>query len=746
MFRLTRIYLSLAIWGACWAALRADDGNTPTASAKVDYRKHIAPLLSKHCFRCHGEKSQEGGLRLDVRQRALTGGDSGLAIQPGNSKQSAMIARVASNDPEVRMPPEGARLLPAEVELLKRWIDQGAKGIPDGRPSSSNHWAFQSIKTPAIPDVADSNWCSNAIDRFVLAKLENEGIKPSPSASPRTLVRRLYLDLIGLPPTWRQIESFMNDESADAYERLVDKLLASAHYGERWGRHWLDLARHADSGGYEADMPRETWAYRDYVINAFNSDMPFDRFVVEQLGGDLLPIPTMAQRIATGFHCNAMYDPGVRFESVIDQVNTTGTVFLGLTVGCAQCHTHKTDPITQREFYGLYGFFNNAIMMPMDLATGKPAIPPTEKTKVQPPSSLIMKYTAHPTHIFLRGDPAQPGEQVAPGFPAELDWQPAKSWWGELDGSPSRSVKNRLDLARWIVSDKNPLTDRVTVNRIWQRFFGLGLVSTEDDFGVQTPPPSHPELLDWLAREFRRKHLSFKSLHRLIVTSSTYRQVSVTRSDLSDIDPGNRFLARQRRLRLEGEIVRDVWMYTGDLLSEKMGGPSVFPWQPESVLENRATPAKWIESKGENRYRRGLYTWFWRLTPHPHFPLLDGPDAVTACTRRGRSNVPVQALTLLNDPTFMECARKLATLVVAMPSATDRQRLDFLYHRCLGRDPISWEIAVLKKVISDQRRQLATSPKQAEAISDGHESPAEHAVWVIICRAIMNTDEFITRE
>ena len=723
--------LGVLFAGAFQSAFAWDD--KPTEQV-IDYRRDIQPILAGACFRCHGPDEQEGGLRLDVKQRFLQGGDSGPVVEPGKSE---LIRRITSTDDDERMPPEGKPLSEKQIALLRKWIAAGAKGIPEeiGKPRESKHWAFRPIVRPAPPAVGNYDWVRNPIDRFVLANLERRQVKPSSAAVRETLIRRLSLDLVGLPPSWKRVEEFKADKRPDAYERLVDELLASPHYGERWGRHWLDLARYADSTGYEADKPREIWPYRDWVIAALNRNMPFDQFVIEQIAGDLLPGATTERVIATGFHCNAILDPGVRWESIIDRVNTTGTVFLGLTLGCAQCHSHKTDPVTQREFFQLYAFFNDATVDTMELSLTGGAKKDGKKT-----NTLVMKQTPQPTHIFVRGDPAQPGQKVIAGVPAFLhDLRPQE-----------KAAPNRLDLARWLVSAENPLTARVTVNRIWQRYFGLGLVETESDFGRQTARPLHADLLDYLADEFRFGGWDLKRLHRVIVTSASYQQSSDVRRDLLTVDPRNQFLARQRRLRLEAEIIRDVSLVAGGLLSRKVGGPSVFPYQPEGILQNRATPAEWKLSEGEDRYRRGMYTWVWRLTQHPHFPLFDAPDGITACTRRDRSNVPVQALTLLNDPTFVECAQALAMRTLSGSAMTDEQRIGFVFQTSLSRAPQPAELEIVKTLLAKQRKSFAENPAEAQQVVGSQPQAGvtitERAVWIVVCRAILNLDEFITRE
>ena len=740
---------------------RADD------KRPVNYGRDIRPILASRCFGCHGPGKQDAGLRLDDRQGVLAGGDQGAVIVSGNSQRSELIRRVTSTQPDQRMPAKGKRLSPAEILLLQLWIDQGATGMPQRATTSSaaGHWSFQPIRRPALPDVSHSDWPHNTVDHFVLSKLEQRNILPAAEASRATLIRRLYLDLTGLPPAWSRVLQFVADPRPDAYERLVDELLASPRYGERWGRHWLDLARYADSSGYESDQPRQIWAYRDWVIHALNADMPFDRFVTEQLAGDLLPNATRDQHIATGFQCNAMLDPGVRQEAILDRVNTVGAVFLGLTTGCAQCHAHKTDPLTQREFYQLYAFFNAASItkLPLDdSAQPQSAAPQSANTQAKdsppPATTLVMQHSPQPTHIFIRGDRTQPGERVSAGFPAFLNRSTlrvsAATASASQTGPPKATPLTRIDLAAWLVSPDNPLTARVTVNRVWQRFFGLGLVETESDFGIQTPEPLHSALLDNLAVELRGDPQSswrgLKPLHRLIVTSATYRQSSTVRPELADIDPGNRLFARQRRLRLEAELIRDVSLSSAGLLCHSLGGPSVFPTQADGILTNRATPATWTTSSGQDRFRRGMYTWNWRLTPHPHWPLFDAPDGVTACTRRVRSNVPVQALTLLNDPSFVEAAQALAARIVSSSAPSDRERIRLLCHTCLSREPSAAEQQLLQTLITHQRQSFTADPQQARLASGnptGFTGPvSELATWVVASRVVMNLDEFITRE
>jgi hypothetical protein len=683
---------------------------------------------------------------------------------------------------------------------------------------------------------------------FVLARLDREKIAPSPEADRITLIRRLSLDLTGLPPTPVDVDEFVRDTRPDAYERLVDRLLVSPHYGERWGRWWLDAARYADSNGYSIDAPRQIWKYRDWVVAAFNNDLPFDEFIVDQLAGDLLPKATVEKKIATGFHRNTQInqeggiDPEqFRVESVIDRVNTTATVFLGVTLACAQCHDHKFDPFTQREYYQMFAFFNSQIedghgkaepLGMLEVPTEFEAMEGKEKeiteakeeleryldtkgsalqkweqaqssnridalepavraalkiafaertleqkrsvyavyrtddtefnqrnsrlSKLLNPQAnlvktLVMQELAAPreSHVFAKGDFTRPGEKVTPGAPAVL--HPFSRIAGEVcecedtsggSSNTTASLANRLDLARWIVATNNPLTARVIVNRVWQQYFGTGIVETENDFGTQGSPPTNPELLDWLACEFmhpasRIPHpaWSLKHIHRLLVTSATYRRSSRMRPELREKDPNNKLLARQNRLRLDAEAVRDVELAISGLLSPKLGGPPVYPPQPDGVMTLGQVKRSWKASAGPERYRRGIYTHFWRATPHPALAVFDAPDAFSACTRRIRSNTPLQALTLLNDQQYSEMALALAARVLATATGSDANRVDYAFQLCLSRHPKPEEKQRLLDVLEEEKRQ-----------SDGEGNTKTADAWMTVARVLLNLDETITRE
>jgi mono/diheme cytochrome c family protein len=842
--------------------------------ATVDYLRDVKPLLTQHCVRCHGGDKQEAGLRLDTAVLLDQGGDSGPVVLAGRSARSLLLQVIAGTHPDIpRMPYKKPPLDDAAIAVVAKWIDEGAPAPDDEEPGRFVHWAFVPPGRPTPPAVRRTDWPRNPIDHFILARLEQDNIAPSPEADRVTLLRRLHLDLVGLPPTPGEVRSFLADLSADAYERAVERLLASAHHGERWGRVWLDVARYADSNGYSIDAPRQIWKYRDWVVDAFNRDLPFDRFVIEQLAGDLLPDATVGQKVATGFNRNTQInqeggiDPEqFRIESVLDRVDTFGTAFLGLTVSCAQCHDHKFDPITQREYYQLFAFFNNtvddghgkstpggllefpedtepnegfqreleearteleeflnarggevlawqtaltgedraklranvraALEIPWDQQTFaqrravfgafNPRDPEylshngrltrIERRQPRAVSTLVMSELPEPraSHVFIKGDFTRHGERVSPGTPAILpplpvgaalrrDQPAAGDVASELSAhlaalaesrhdaeesrhkaapavDPSRreaapTVPNRLDLARWVVDPGHPLTARVMVNRVWQQYFGRGIVETENDFGTQGIPPTHPDLLDWLATEFVAKDWSLKALHRRIVTSATYRQSSRARSDLALVDPTNKLLARQPRLRLDAEIVRDVALAASGLLVPKIGGPPVFPPQPDGVMTLGQVRREWRPGTGEDRYRRGLYTHLWRATPHPALAVFDAADGFSACTRRIRSNTPLQALTLLNDQQFHELAVALADRIQNDVTEDLAAQLEFAFQLCLARAPAPVEHRRLQALFEGQYAATAGDPAAKRRVA-----------WTAVARVLLNLDETITRE
>jgi hypothetical protein len=1020
--------ISLAIPG-----LRAS--GQAAGEAPLRFNRDIRPILSNNCFKCHGpdEKKRKGGLRLDSFEGATAARKKRAAVVPGKPADSELVARIHTGDEDDQMPPpdSGKSLTPAQKQILTKWVEQGA--------TYQKHWSFEPIARVAPPAVKQVGWVRNPIDAFVLARLEAAGLMPSAEADRYTLIRRVYLDLIGLPPTTQEAEAFVNDHSSDAYEKVVERLLANPHHGERWARHWLDQARYADSNGYSIDSPRTMWPYRDWVIKAINDDMPFDRFTIEQLAGDLLEKPTESQLVATGFHRNTLInqeggtDPEqFRVEAAVDRLNTTASVWLGLTVGCAQCHTHKFDPISHTEYYQLYAFFNSdadrntadpVLRMPTPeqkeklaalkkqladarrelaaydkrpaagtqiateaskragewKATKWTVVPPsnvkaqssaqltkledgsvlangknpdeelyqitinpplqkvtairlealtddtlphkgpgrakngnfvlhefrvidsgggarafadaladfeqndypvdsavdgrldtgwaintgagggpmnvarsavfvfkqpaefknaepllvelqsapgprgyaigrlrlsvtdqekpnlgegdplgialrTEPAKLTPaqkqlladrlrigepgrealakrmkdaedairkvegeaPNTMVMRRLPEPrpTFVHVRGDFLRHGDPVQPGTLAVL--HPFKH---------ETEVATRLDLAKWLVDPANPLTPRVTVNRVWMRYFGNGLVETENDFGTQGTPPTHSELLDWLGGQLVHPSTSsgqapstssgqpwsMKELHRLIVTSATYRQASTARADLAKVDPTNKLLGRQNRLRVEAEIVRDLALGASGMLIPKIGGPSVYPPQPEGVYAFTQVKQKWPTSTGEDRYRRGLYTFVFRSSPYPALTTFDVPRPDVACTRRIRSNTPLQALTWANSTVSFEIAQGLAKrLLTTEPGADDAARLSVAFRTCLARAPQPQESTQLLAFLRDQQAGFAADLDNAKKVAPkglpAGVEPARAAAWTALARVLINLDEFVTRE
>ncbi|MDA7510361.1 DUF1549 and DUF1553 domain-containing protein [Verrucomicrobia bacterium] len=650
----------------------------------------------------------------------------------------------------------------------------------DDVSSSSNHWAFQSPLRPELPMTANPRWASNPIDRFVLDGLKRRGLSASPKADTRILLRRLSFDLRGLPPSPEEFGRFESEWNQAAYRRLLERWLASPEFGEHMAQEWLDAARYADTAGHAADVPRMNWLYRDWVINALNRNMPFDQFTIEQLAGDMIPGATRAQRIATGFHRNSMQALGnnprkeeFRVKGIVDRVETTGRVWLGLTVACAECHDHKFDPISTEEYYRMFAVFNNVPHLGQKFQVHGPRleirnerdqkewdryeslilekrgvlrslteaeeserkngeieqlnkeIKKAENAKKAISDrtliAQVMEELPEPrkTFVHIRGNFENPGKQVVPGLPAFLPV------------IPEGEAVNRLSFARWLVDGRNPLTARVMVNRIWAHYFGQGLVPTVDDFGSQGDPPSHPDLLDWLAVEFVESGWDMKGLHRLIVTSETYQQSSRRRLELEELDPGNRWLARGPRLRLSAEQIRDQALTVSGLMTDRIGGPSVFPLQPGGVGEFRdATAGTWVTSEGGGRYRRSLYTFWQRTSPYPGLTILDATSRERSCVRRTPTNTPLQALLLLNDPAYVEMADALAQRVIDLVGDFEA-RLEYGFQLVLGREPEF-----------DERGRFAAF--------DGELGRAgkmdERERWRSIVQVLLNLDETITKE
>ncbi|MBM3797649.1 MAG: DUF1549 domain-containing protein [Acidobacteria bacterium] len=1027
----------------------------PAAAAPVDFVRDVQPILQKSCYGCHGEKSQMASLRLDARAAALRGGLSGKTIVPGKSAESSLYLRVAGVGEQARMPMGMKTLRLEQIAVIKQWIDEGAVW-PDRAAGAASaevkkHWAFQPPQRAGVPKASQPAWVRNPIDAFVLARLDKEAMKPSSAADKTTLLRRLSLDLIGLPPTPADVAAFLADKSPTAYEKQVDRLLRSPHYGERWARHWLDAARYADSDGFEKDKQRQVWFFRDWVINAFNRDLPYNQFITEQLAGDLLPNATQDQMVATGFLRNSMIneeggiDPEqFRMESMFDRMDAIGKSMLGLTINCAQCHTHKYDPILHEDYYKLFAFLNNANeanaavytpdeqrqragifrqireiegemqqqspdwvermarweaqakanqpdWVPLEIAAedistgGQKYLPmgdasmlaqgyaPTKHRVKLLAKSKLPRITA--VRLELINDPNLPlggpgrsvkgtgaltefamevgegpkpeavkfaratadvnpaerelepmfydkstrrrvtgpvdyaidgntdtawGIDMGPGRTnvprkavftltkpvenaadssltiylqqnhggwnsddnmnhnlgrfrlsvtsaenAEADPLPANvrailaadaarrtpaqqqavfSYWrttvpewskenarieelwrqhpagssqlilserqGEMRTTrlltrgdflkPANPVKpgvpaflnqlppdagaTRLTLARWMTDRQAPTTARAFVNRVWQSYFGTGIVATSEDFGRQSEAPSHQDLLDWLAVELMEPSAkgvtpwSAKHLHRLIVTSNTYRQSSAVTPEALAKDPYNRMLARGARLRVEGEIVRDITLAASGLLSPRIGGPNVYPPAPDFLFQPPTSygPKQWHEEHGEDRYRRALYTHRYRSVPYPMLQNFDTPNGDASCVRRTRSNTPLQALTSLNEPLFMEAARALARKTVTEGGTSEAAQLDFAFRRVVARAPSAAEKSELLALLEKQTQRFGASVDKAwemAAPNSWERLPlppratiGQLAAWTTVSRVLLNLDEAITKE
>lgn len=1027
-------------------------GFIPAAQAtndeKPDFEKQILPILQQQCYQCHDGKKQKSGYRLDMRSKALAGGESGkVGVVANKPSESELFQRLISEDAEKRMPPTKEKLTAQQTELIRRWIETGAHwpdALSGEKVDARKHWAFIAPTRPALPTVKNGTWARNSIDKFILARLEKEGITPSAEADKITLLRRLHLDLIGLPPTIAEVDAFLSDKASDAIDKVVEKLLSSPHYGERWGRHWLDAARYADSDGYEKDKSRQMWFYRDWVVSSFNRDLPYDQFLREQLAGDLMPQATQDQIVATGYLRNSMLneeggaDPEqFRMDAMFDRMDAIGKGMLGITIQCAQCHNHKFDPISQEEYFKLFAYLNNdheaqrvvyspAELMkvaelqqkikdiememqhrqpdwqqqmakweedvknkqtrwtvlrqlenagdngqryipqkdgsilcqgyaptkfdthfrgPSELTTIKafqlellndPNLPcngpgrsamgtfaltefkvqVTEKEKAKKESVKFIKALAdysNPTRdleatyddrskkkritgsvdfaidgkvetawgidqgpgrrnqprvaVFVPEKPIalpagstldvyltqqhggwnsddhmnnnlgrfrlsatdQDGaERVLPPrvmdvlqvsakdrSPAQVatlfsywrttvaDWKSANEQIEELwkqwpAGSSSLVVQSReaprdtrllkrgdflkpdkvvqagvpaflhaqkpeapstrLALANWLTDRQSPTTARVFVNRVWQSYFGQGLVSTPEDLGLQSEAPSHPELLDWLAVEFMEQGWSIKKLHRLIVNSATYRQSSKVTPEQLNRDPYNRLLARATRLRVEGEVVRDISLAVSGLLDPKVGGPAIYSPAPSFLFQPPTSygPFTWIEAQGAERYRRALYTFRRRSTPYPMLTNFDTPNGDAACVRRVRSNTPLQALTTLNETVFMETARALGLRLLKEGGDSDAARIGYGFRLCTSRLPTKSEKETLEKLLSKQRSRFADGwLNPAEVLFGVQElkekppagiTPTQWASYTLLARVLLNLDETITRE
>jgi hypothetical protein len=772
-------------------------GVTAAAPASPGFNRDIRGLLSNRCLRCHGPDAAdrhgggEGGLRLDTFAGATADLGGHAAIVPGKPEASELVSRITSTDPDLVMPPPeaGEPLTAAQVDLLRRWIAAGAAYEP--------HWSYVPPVRPPVPQVRNASWPRNDIDRFILARLEVAGLAPRPEADRATLARRLALDLTGLPPTPEEVDAFVTDPAPDAFERLVDRLLAHDGYGEHQAREWLDLARYADSTGYAEDQPRTIWAWRDWVIRAYDANLPFDEFTIRQIAGDLLPTATLDDRIATAFHRNTLtnteggtIDEEFRTVAVVDRVNTTMSTWMGTTIACAQCHDHKYDPLSQREFFALYAILNNTAdadrpdeapvveipwppiddqrrWLEAEIAAIEARLPPPapgvgEPPEFRPARDLVTDLrrrldAAQPptvpvleelprdkqrvTKIQLRGNWQNLGDEVRAGVPAVFD--PA------ADAGNERF--DRLALARWLVDPRNPLTARVIVNRIWERLFGIGIVATSEEFGSQGDLPSHPELLDWLATELVAWKWDTKAIQRLIVTSAAYRQSSKPSPEALARDPENRLISCGPRVRLAAEVIRDQTLTASGLLSRKKWGPSVHPPQPNLGLKAAfGGQIDWQTSTGEDRYRRAIYTTWRRSNPYPSMATFDAPDRQVCTIRRPRTNTPLQALVTLNDPVYIEAAQALARRMVREggPDAAGRAARGF--RLVLARRPQPAEVARLVRLHGEALADYRSRPDAAVKMAtdplgpipgDLRIEPADLAAWSVVANVILNLDE-----
>jgi hypothetical protein len=762
-------------------AARAGAQNTA-----VEFNRDVRPILSNHCYVCHGPDSnlRKAKLRLDVEKEALA-----RVLVPGKPHESELYKRVTASDPAERMPPAKANkpLSQEQIAVLRRWIEQGAK--------YEKHWSLLPPRVATVPAVKNVSWPQNPIDHFILARLEKEGLAPSPEADRRTLMRRVYFDLIGLPPSPAEVDAFLADKTPEAYEKVVDRLLTSQHFGERMALYWLDLVRYADTGGYHSDNHRDVTMYRDWVIDAFNRDLPFDQFTIEQLAGDLLPNPTVAQKIASGYNrlLQTTEEGGAQAKEytakyAADRVRNLSSVWMGLTLGCCECHDHKYDPFTTREFYQLEAFFADVQERAVGRQDQTPLPTPAQAEQLKQYDAKIQAIQKHVGELKGGNELSEAKKQLAEaqkqkaayakslpstlvtmaGPPRTVRVLPRGNWLSDagdivipevpaslppLAAPAAKKRKDRLDLARWLVAKDNPLTARVFMNRLWMLYFGQGLAKTLDDLGAQGTWPTHPELLDWLAVDCQRHGWDVKRAIKQIVLSRTYRQSSKADAALVARDPYNQLLARQGRFRLDAEVIRDNALAIGGLLVLRTGGPSVKPYQPAGYWAFLNFPTReWANDRGDNQYRRGLYTYWQRTFLHPSLLAFDAPTREECTVERARSNTPQQALVLLNDPTYVEAARVFAERVLRQGGPDAASRIGYAFREALQRRPTAGEAKVLGGLLEQHRRHYQQSPEAAQALLKVGQRPApadvqaaELAAWTSVTRAILNLHETITR-
>lgn len=734
----------------------------------VDFNFHIRPILSDRCFKCHGPDANQrkADLRLDTEAglyQALKDNPDAHVVVNGKSKESELYRRLIADDTSQVMPPpySNLRVTDHEKKLIRKWIDQGAK--------YQKHWAFIPPSKQELPDV-ENDWVSNEIDRFVLVKMEEQNLEPNERADKERLLRRLSFDLTGLPPSIEMQERFLNDDARDAYDKIVDELLKSPHYGEKMAIHWLDVARYADSHGYQDDGYRTMWPWRDWVIHAFNQNYPYDQFLTWQLAGDLMPNPTKEMMLATGFNRNhkitqegGVIDEEYRIEYVTDRTNTFGKAFLALTLECAKCHDHKYDPISQKDYFSTFAFFNqvNEKGLVGDIQLASLADPPkiaitdedvkgilsfVNKKEKDPVPVMVMKDSSvvRTTRVLVRGAYDVLGDTV--------DFQVPEAIYPY---DTTRFPKNRLGLAQWLTDKDHPLTSRVFVNRIWQEFFGKGIVKTSGDFGMQGELPSHPELLDWLAVDFMEHGWDVKRLVKQIVMSSTYQQSGEVSEKKLAVDPENKYLARASRLRLPSELIKDHVLASSGLLVREVGGPSVKPYQPDGIWElstsGRGVLANYVQDHGEKLYRRGMYNFIKRTVPPPVMLMFDASNRDQCEVRRISTNTPLQALIMMNDPMVLEASRVLAERLM-LEDLSPEERISRAFRLILCRKAPAKELEILQRFYQDEKKYFEVETEKAQQKLQVGEFRHEEITDVASTAALMqvvttlyNTDEAITR-
>jgi len=736
---------------------------------KISYNFDIRPILSDKCFSCHGPdgNKREAGLRLDNEEsayQALKENPGSHALVPGKPKLSEVFQRISSKDTMLLMPPPSSnlKLSSHEIKLIEKWIEQGAK--------YETHWSIIQPKKSPLPEPEDPDWVKNEIDYFISSKLGQRGLSPNPEAEKEYLLKRVSLDLTGLPPGLDLMDAFLADNSPSAYEKVVDHLLKSEAYGEKMALHWLDVARYADSHGYQSDSYRSQWPWRDWVIHSFNKNLAYDKFITMQLAGDLIPNATKEQILATGFNRNhkiteeaGVIDEEYRVSYVIDRTNTFSKALIGVTMECAQCHDHKYDPFSQKDYFQLYSFFNNIEEKGQEYGTGGPPnyakapmieITDQEVNKIlkfinkQDTSKLIVSVmgerdTLRKTFILERGAYDAPGAEVKAGTPESI-----------LSFDP-KYPKNRLGLAQWLFDKRNPLTSRVFVNQIWQEVFGRGIVKTSGDFGMQGELPSHPELLDWLAVDFMNNGWNMKRLVKQILMSATYRQSAVISPDKLKADPENVFLSRAPRYRIKAELIRDLVLSSSGLLVKTIGGPSVKPYQPEGLWESATTGhgilRNYKQDHGPDLYRRGMYTFIKRTVPPPVMWVFDASNRDQCEVTRLKTNTPLQALIMMNDPTVLEASRVLAARLEGQ-SMDIKEKVIRAFRLIVCRRPNEKEIEVLSSYYISQLNKFKKQQNRAESLLSIGEYPlatnldkSSVAAWMQVISALYNLEETITK-